>query len=84
MNALYILRSLKDDKLYIGSTINLRKRLSEHNSGKVFSTKTRRPFELIYCELYKSEKDTRKREHSLKLRSNAFNQLRKRLVNSLK
>lgn len=54
-----------------------------HNLGKIYSTKLRRPFELVYYEAYKSEKDARKREHNLKLRSRAFAQLRKRIENSL-
>ena len=74
----------KDNKLYIGSTNNLRKRLKEHNDGKVFSTKSRIPFKLIYYEAYKSEKDARKRESNLKLRSRAFAQLKKRIEKSLK
>ncbi len=83
MYAVYILRSLKDNKLYFGSTINLKKRLNEHNLGKVFSTKSRRPFELVYCELYKSEKDARIREKNLKLRSKAYYQLKRRISRSL-
>ncbi len=80
---LYILKSNKDLQLYTGSTNDLRKRFKEHNEGKVFSTKARRPFELIYYEAYKSEKDARKRESSLKLRSRAFTQLKKRIENSV-
>jgi len=79
----YILRSKKDGNLYIGSTNNLRKRFAEHNSGKVFSTKSRIPFELIYYEAYKAEEDARRREKNLKLRSKAFTQLKKRIKNSL-
>jgi putative endonuclease len=80
----YILKSIKDHKLYIGSTNNLKRRLKEHNSGSVFSTKLRRPFELIYYEAYKAEKDARKREANLKLRANALVQLKKRIIESLK
>jgi len=83
MYAVYIIRSLKDKNLYIGSTKDLKKRLFEHNSRKIFSTKNRTPFELIYCELYKSEKDARHREQNIKLRSNAFSQLKKRIRDSL-
>jgi len=79
----YILKSKKDYQFYIGSTNDLRKRFKEHNNGKVFSTKARRPFGLIYYEAYKSEKDARKREASLKLRSRAFAQLKKRIENSV-
>ena len=80
---LYILKSKIDNDLYIGSTNDLKKRFAEHNSGRVFSTRSRRPFELIYYEAYKSEKDVRKREHNLKLRSRAFAQLKKRIMQSL-
>ncbi|MCK4357724.1 MAG: GIY-YIG nuclease family protein [Candidatus Cloacimonetes bacterium] len=79
----YVLKSKKDRNLYIGSTNDLRRRMREHNTGRVFSTKSRRPFELIYYEAYKTEKDARKREKALKLRSRAFAQLRKRINESL-
>jgi putative endonuclease len=79
----YILKSLKDHKLYIGSTNDLERRLKEHNEGKCFSTKSRVPFELIYYEGYKAEHDARKREHNLKLRSRAHSQLKKRIKGSL-
>jgi len=62
----YILKSKKDGHLYVGSTKNLRKRLQEHNLGLIRSTKSRRPFELVYYEAYKSEKDARLRESRLK------------------
>jgi len=80
----YMLRSKKDLNLYTGSTGDLKKRFKEHNSGKVFSTKYRAPFELIYYEAYRAEKDARDREHNLKLRANALNQLKRRIVHSLK
>jgi putative endonuclease len=80
---LYLLKSKRDGELYIGSTNDLRKRFLEHNSGKVFSTKLRKPFELLYYEAYKNEKDARHREHNLKLRSRALEQLKRRLVESL-
>ena len=80
----YILKSQKDNDLYIGSTNDLRRRMREHNSGLVKSTKYRKPFKLIYYEAYKSEKDARKREQNLKLRSRAFTQLKKRIADSVK
>jgi predicted GIY-YIG superfamily endonuclease len=42
----YILRSLRDNDLYIGSTNDIKRRLTEHNSGMVDSTKGRIPFRL--------------------------------------
>ncbi len=62
----YVILSKKDHRFYTGSTGDLRKRLSEHNSGKVFSTKNRSPFELIYYEACLNEQDARAREKYLK------------------
>jgi len=75
----YLLKSKVDHKNYIGSTNDLRKRFEEHNLGKVYSTRGRGPFELIYYEAYKSEKDARMREHNLKLRSREYTQLKQRI-----
>jgi predicted GIY-YIG superfamily endonuclease len=38
MNYMYVLKSSADDKLYIGSTNDLKRRLREHNMGKSYST----------------------------------------------
>lgn len=46
----YVLRSKADNKLYIGFTNDLKRRVIEHNSGEVKSTVLRRPFELVYYE----------------------------------
>jgi len=83
MNYLYILKSLTDEKLYVGSTNDLRRRLSEHNCGKVLSTKSRAPFELRYYEAYHCESDARKRESSLKKDGKALAQLKRRIHESL-
>ena len=59
---LYILKSLKDNKLYIGTTSNINRRLKQHNSGFSKSTKFRKPFVLIYQEKYFTRNDACKRE----------------------
>lgn len=79
----YVIKNKKDLDLYIGSTNDLRRRIVEHNSGMVRSTKSRKPFEIVYYEAYKSKKDARKREYNLKLRSRAFAQLKKRIKHSV-
>jgi len=79
----YVLKSLKDSDLYIGSTKDLKRRFKEHQNGESFSTKLRRPFELVYYEAYKNEKDARLREQALKLRGNARRFLKERIQRSL-
>ena len=48
MAYVYILKSLKDNKKYTGSTPNLKKRFDQHNKGYVQSTRSRRPF-ILYA-----------------------------------
>ena len=79
----YVLKSKKDNNLYIGSTNDLKRRFKEHNSGKVRSTKSRTPFNLVYYESYASESDSRKREHNLKLDGRALTQLKVRIKESI-
>ncbi len=80
----YILKSFKNSNLYIGSTNNLERRLAEHNSGNGGYTKKYLPYKLIYYEAYFANNDARERESNLKLRANALNQLKRRLVESIK
>ena len=62
----YVLRSQRDGKLYIGLTERIEDRLGRHNQGKVPSTKSRRPFSLIYSEKFIDCVSARKREKFLK------------------
>ena len=80
---IYVLRSIKDDKLYIGYTGDLKRRIFEHNAKTELSTKNRTPFQLVYYEAYLSEKDAKLREHNLKRFSGSYIHLKKRIKNSL-
>ena len=62
----YILVSLKDKRFYIGSTRDLKRRISEHLAGKVKSTKNRLPLKLICYEAYLTKEEAQKRERYLK------------------
>ncbi len=62
----YILKSKKDDSIYIGYTNDLKRRVEEHNGGENKSTKFKAPFELVYYEAYKSQSDAKYRESNLK------------------
>lgn len=65
-NVVYVLRSQKDDYNYVGCTNNLKRRMSEHENGKVPSTKKRRPLHMIYAEYYLNQQDAFAREQFLK------------------
>lgn len=62
----YILQSEKDRQFYTGFTSDLKKRFEEHQEGKSFSTKNRRPFKLVYYEFCLNEQDAKIREKHLK------------------
>ena len=62
----YILKSVKDDKFYIGQTNNLTDRFLRHNNGCVTATKNRRPLVLAYSENYNTRAEAMRREKYLK------------------
>ncbi len=62
----YIIRSLRDNKHYIGYTNNLDRRLQEHNRGKSESVKHRGPFILVHCEKYLTKIEAVRREKQIK------------------
>ena len=62
----YVLRSLRDGKRYIGMTENIQRRLNEHNTGKVCSTKSRVPFVLLHHEEFKTRREVHRREEYFK------------------
>ena len=83
MYYVYILKSLKDKRLYIGITCNLQRRLDEHNQGLNSSTASRTPLKLIYCEVFRSKSDAIRREINLKKFKKTYSELKKRLSGSL-
>jgi len=66
MYFVYIIKSLKDQKYYIGSTSDVEARLAYHNSGRQRSTKNRIPFILIYSEKFVSRSEAEVREKQIK------------------
>ncbi|MDI6641980.1 MAG: GIY-YIG nuclease family protein [Elusimicrobiota bacterium] len=79
----YLLKSQKDGKLYLGLTSDLRRRIKKHNNGLTKSTKNRRPFTLIYYEAYSAFEDAKLRESKLKQFKNSYKELKKRIPHSL-
>ncbi len=77
----YLLRSMKDGKFYLGWTTDLKRRLEEHNAGLTRSTKSRRPFELIHYEAHLSPELAKKRERTLKRCPRMLYLFKKRALN---
>lgn len=80
----YILKSKRDNKIYIGFTDDLRKRIEKHNDQKVWSARYRLPLVLIYYESYKSKIDAKNREKQIKYFGKAYSQLKGRIKEFLK
>ena len=58
----YVLRSQKNGRLYVGSTNDIARRLAQHSSGKSKYTSNLRPLHLIYQETFKTRLEARRRE----------------------
>ncbi|TYA75033.1 GIY-YIG nuclease family protein [Seonamhaeicola marinus] len=66
MMLVYVLRSEKDGRFYVGMTSNIERRLEEHNKGRTKSTKGYRPWKLFFFERFDTRLEARKREKYLK------------------
>lgn len=66
MYYVYILKSVRNNKLYKGFTNDLKRRIKEHNLGKSIFTRNNGPWKLIYYEAFISEKDAKIEEKFLK------------------
>ena len=63
----YVLRSLKNKKRYVGSTSkDVQERLNKHNQGSNVWTRNNGPFELVYADLCSGVVEVRKWELFLK------------------
>jgi putative endonuclease len=62
----YVLESEKDGNFYVGYTMDVQRRVQEHNDGQVRSTKGRLPMKLIYWEGCINRQDATRREKYLK------------------
>jgi putative endonuclease len=62
----YAIKSQIDNRIYVGMTSNVDKRVAEHNSAKTRSTKAFVPWVLIYKESAESRSQARCREKYLK------------------
>jgi len=62
----YAIKSLVDNRLYVGFTNSFERRIKEHNDGKTRSTKAYRPWVVVFTEMVTCREEARKREKFLK------------------
>ena len=62
----YVLKSMRTGRRYIGYTCNIERRLKEHNQGLSRHTKTQRPWVLIFKEECPNRLKAKQRERFLK------------------
>ena len=62
----YILFSDKLNKYYVGSCLDIERRLNEHNLGHSKFTSTGIPWKLVYFEKFETELEARRREMQIK------------------
>jgi len=67
----YILRSLKNARHYTGITIDLERRLLEHNNGKTKSTRPHTPYEYLWTSELMTKSEALKLEIVIKKRGAA-------------
>lgn len=61
-----MLKSLKNNKYYVGISKNVARRLKEHNSGKLKTTSKNKPFVIVFKKEYSNYKEARRHEIWLK------------------
>jgi putative endonuclease len=66
MYYVYVLRSKRDEKFYIGHTGDLHNGITLQNQRKTATRKYRVPFDVIYCEGCVDKQDALRREQYLK------------------
>ena len=62
----YVLRSEKRDRYYIGSTQDVAQRLAQHNAGMMKGTRGLRPWRLVHAEAWETRAQARQREGQIK------------------
>jgi len=67
----YILYSSKINKYYIGQTVDINRRMEEHNRGKTAFLATGIPWRIVYSKVHTSRTEAIKEEKIIKKRGAA-------------
>jgi len=66
MYFVYVLQSDLNNRLYVGYTTDIKRRIAIHNKRKVSSTKHYAPWRLIFTETYTNKEDALRKEKYFK------------------
>ena len=80
-SVVYLLQSCRDGTCYIGWTMDVSRRLVEHNSGLSFFTRRKRPWQLVGFERFRSAEEAKARERALKRNPRMLQLFKKRMLN---
>jgi putative endonuclease len=72
----YVLKSKIVDRYYVGSTKDLKRRLTEHNNRRKHWTSKFQPWEIIYSEEYNTLSEARRKEKWLKSKNSIAEKLK--------
>ena len=81
----HVIQNNLTQKIYIGCTNDLKKRVEKHNSqtNKGYTGRLRGRWVLIYAEAYRSKEDAFRRESKLKDHGSSKHELKRRISGSL-
>jgi predicted GIY-YIG superfamily endonuclease len=65
-NVIYVLKSKSSGRYYIGSTSNLKQRLTHHRSGGTYSTARMGEFDLVFQQEFETLIEARDAERRIK------------------
>ncbi|GMR25380.1 MAG: hypothetical protein BMS9Abin39_0674 [Ignavibacteria bacterium] len=63
---IYVLESIAHKRYYTGCTANIDRRLMQHNLGNVKSTKSYKPWKVVYTETFITKSEAFRREQQIK------------------
>jgi len=68
----YLLKSIEYQTYYTGISKDPNKRLITHNKGKVYTTKFKKPWSLVYKKAHENYEQARKHEKWLKKKNHEY------------
>ena len=80
----YLLRSVRNQRCYVGWTTDVPRRLEAHQRGESPSTRTRGPWQLMGYEVCTSPADAKAKERLLKRSPRTLTRFKKRLLNQMR